>query len=46
MTFIDLEYPILITYDPIMGAMYEPITFEKPSKESDDTIIDDIEFND
>ena len=44
MTFIDLEQPILITYDPIMGAIYEPITFEKP--DGDDGIIDDIEFND
>jgi len=44
----ELEYnnPILIIYDPIMGAMYEPITFEKPNKEGDDTIIDDIEFDD
>ena len=34
----ELEYnnPILIIYDPIMGAMYEPITFEKPNKRSEE----------
>ena len=42
----DLEYPILISYDPIMGAMYEPQTDDKPTKDGDDGIIDDIEFND
>ena len=42
----DREYgkATLISYDPIMGAVYEGQS-EKSTNEGDDNIIDDVEFN-